>query len=109
MLIAKKPAANDVVAFKLSTNQEVVGKMVSLTADEIVIAKPVVVELHGLQGGQAGIGFAPYSLAADDAGQFTYNRNHVISEPVPARSDIAAAYLKATTGLEIASGSSLQV
>lgn len=107
MLIKKQPAANDVVAFKLVNGEEIVGKIVNTTAEVITVAKPVVVQLHGLQGGQAGIGFAPYSLAADDAGEFSYYRSQVLASPVLARSDIAAAYLKATTGLEIAEGSLL--
>jgi hypothetical protein len=104
MLVSKsnRPQTNDIVAIKLTSGEEVVGKMVSGPDDVgIRLAKPIVVQLQMLKQGEAAIGFAPFMLARDDDDEYQFQSSALVTTPGKARDDIRINYLKATTGLEI--------
>jgi hypothetical protein len=104
MLEIKNPASTlmgKVVAIRTSGGEEIVGKLTAESDTLVTIAKPIIVHLQMMQQGGAAISFAPFSLARDDGGEFTFYRSNLLTVPAEARDDIRANYIKATTGLDI--------
>lgn len=109
LLQNKSPtAAGEIVAIKISTGEEIVGRLVD-TGDKpgVTISKPIIVQLQMVRPGEAAIGFQPFMLSRDDDGEYTFSDAAIVVGPSKARDDIRTNYLKATTGLEIPTGSSL--
>lgn len=101
MLEIKSSLKNEIVAIRTTGGEEIVGRLTEETADTITLSKPIIVHLQMMQQGGAAISFAPFSLARDDASEFTFYRSQFLLVPAKARDDIKANYIKATTGLDI--------
>jgi hypothetical protein len=68
MLIEKKElSVNDVAVIRLVTGEELVGKVVAVSANDITITKPVILQMQMISAKEAGIGFAPFMVGADEA------------------------------------------
>lgn len=91
----------DIVSFKSTAGEEVLGKLVKSDETTITLAKPILVQLQMMQSGGAAISFAPFSLARDDASDFTFYKSAMLTTAEAARDDIRANYIKATTGLDV--------
>jgi hypothetical protein len=105
MLIEKKELSiNEVAVLRLVTGEELVGKVVATSANDITITKPVILQMQMISAKEAGIGFAPFMVGAEEAGRYTFPHEKLVLLPMKARKDIANNYLKATTGLEMPPG-----
>jgi hypothetical protein len=105
MLIEKKElSVNDVAVIRLVTGEELVGKVVAASASDITITKPVILQMQMINPKEAGIGFAPFMVGAEEAGRYTFPHDKLVLLPMKARQDIAINYLKATTGLTMPPG-----
>lgn len=105
MLIDKKDVSvGEVAALRLTTGEELVGKVLDLTSTAITLSKPVIIQMQMVSQTQAGIGFAPFMVSVDEDSKFTILLAKLVCAPMKARKDIAGNYLKATTGLEIPTG-----
>lgn len=107
MLIEKNmaPKTGDICAFRLTGGDEVIGKVVTYDPNSaITVARPIIVQMRMMGPQQAGIGFAPFMVAADEDLNITFPLDRLAMKPVKARDDIAAEYRRATTGLAIPSG-----
>jgi hypothetical protein len=86
-----------VVIYKLSNGDEVIGERVGSTT---LVKRPRVLQMMQTnQGVQAGL--IPYIIGAPDA-EMDFNLSHVVAI-VDAPSDISAAYVQQTTGIQLAS------
>lgn len=103
MLVENSNLLNEIVAFRAANGEEIVGKLVKENLTQITLSKPIIVHLQMMQQGGAAISFAPFSLARDDAGEFTFLAANLMTLPGKAREDIRANYIKATTGIDIPS------
>lgn len=101
MLIEKKLAEGDIIAFRLVSGDELIGKLVKSDAQGYHITKPIALQMQMVAPQQAGIGFAPFMVGADEDGPFCFPLEKMLTHPVKAREDIKASYVKATTGIEI--------
>ena len=104
MLIEKKDtvAVNDTISFRLNTGDEVLAKLVAIDEDSITVTKPVIVQMQMLSATEAGLGFAPFMASSDDStAKFRFNRDRLVVDPIKPRQDIAAQYVKMTTGITL--------
>jgi len=88
---------NDVMTVRLLTGEEVIGRLVNEDDKGITLSKPVM-----LGATQKGMGFMPICLSIDDTSEFTFKHFHVMFSS-KTRSEIVDAYIKATTGIQLAS------
>lgn len=91
----------DIITIKLVTGEEVVGRQVSITADEIVLNKPVRIHVDVDQAtGRPAIYPAPdFLFSVDESTSVVIWRNAIIAGPMPTRQEIAGPYLQATSNI----------
>lgn len=94
MLIQKGYQEGDIVVFKVSTGEEIVGKFVEEKAEGFVLDKPCTVIPS-----QQGIGLMQSLMCADINIKVTLNKNTVIMS-APAIDRIQAHYIQTTTGIQ---------
>lgn len=99
MIIEKKPEANDIVALKLQTSEEVVGKLFSETATDITLTKPLTAHQVQHENG-FGVVFGPFMPAAN-AERVTFKKSALVCDVLKTRPEIRSQYVKITSGLEI--------
>lgn len=109
MLIEKRLplATGDIAALRLVSGEEVVGKITIITDATITITKPILVQIQMVSANQAGVGFAPYSAAADEDAKFIFSFANLAHYPLHAAEQIKANYIKATSSIEIAQAGTL--
>ncbi len=110
MLIEKKEvvAANDVISFRLTTGDELMAKLVDSDESSITVSKPVVVQMRMISPTEAGLGFAPFMVSAnEETARFRFERSKLVTDPLKTRKDITAQYVQMTTGLAVPNAPSL--
>lgn len=107
MLLSKQIQTNDIITFKLITNEEIVAKVVLTGFDFITITKPMQISIGvDEHTKQYGIQMSPYFLlCADHDTNITINKSHIIVI-TPANDFTKAGYIQNTTGLTMAINSS---
>jgi hypothetical protein len=93
--------ANEIVTIRLSTGEEVIAKCVEATDRDIVLSKPVIIQMQMMGPQQAGIGFVPFLISMDEDEKVTIPLAALVTRPVRSRRDVAANYYKMTTGIEM--------
>jgi hypothetical protein len=95
MLINKGYSAGDIVCFKVVTGDEIVAKIVDITADGYVVSRPCTV-LPSPQG----LALMQSIISADiNNNNVTLNKQHIVMT-APVVKDIENHYIKTTTGIE---------
>ncbi len=84
-----------VICFRLITGDEIVGKIVALTRDEVSIKKPCTV-----MPGPQGYGLGPATLLGDVEHPVVYQRSAIVAIMKP-RADVEGAYTSFETGLTL--------
>ena len=92
---------NDVISLKLVTGEEVIGRMVSITSDQITIKKAFT-----LGQGQEGVGLIPWAFTFEPSEDITFDRRNVIAHS-PTFQKIADSYTQATSSIQTADASVL--
>ena len=113
MLVEKPIELGDIVAVKLRSGEEVIGKLKAMNGERIIIIKPLVL---GMQQSiipstgqpEIGMGFAPFMLALADGGSVTFDRDGITTY-IKARKEISDAYIQSTSSIEVPQSSSLIV
>ena len=108
MLVKRPLEINDIVAVKLVSGEELIGKLVSLPnsgSKRISLTKPIVLGMQQQQNpttGQlsVGLGFGPFMLGISDD-ETVELEEHAYLTFSKARDEVKNAYLKSTTGLEV--------
>lgn len=99
MLLINVIKPGDIVSIKLTSTEEVVGKLVSNENNTYTLNKPVVLAM-----GQQGATMVPYMLTADpNVHDFVFKDQHVV-HCVPSAKTLANQYIQGTTGIMPASG-----
>jgi hypothetical protein len=100
MLIQKSnvPEINDIVTIKLSSGEEIVGKLTEKTIDSVFLAKPVQIIMQPIGPKQMGLAFHP---VLGSVGEVTmqFPLTNLSIRPVKTGADVASNYIQATTGL----------
>ncbi len=92
-----KVKINDVVTIKLITGEEIIGKLTDMKDNSITLSKPVQLAIT-----QKGMGFAPVCIGIDDASEFTFKNEHILFG-AETRPELLDNYIRATTGIQLAS------
>ena len=95
MLIESPVKKGDIVSFKLSSGEEVVGRYEEETDTVYKVSKPLML-IHTPEG----IGFGPYMMTVDAESKITININNVIGM-AKTEANFAKTYIEGTTGLKI--------
>jgi hypothetical protein len=94
MLIEKPYEVNDVVSVKLSSGEEIVGKLVEEGPEVITIAKPLM-----LAHTPKGMGLAPYMMTVNpETAQLKFSDRNIITISKTMET-MAKQYIQSTTGL----------
>lgn len=104
MLIDKPISVNDIVALKLSTQEEIIGKVVDLDSKKLTLHKVMTISL-GMDERtmKPGIQMLPFFLlGADPDSKITIDNEHIVAR-APANADIKKSYISATSSLTIPS------
>lgn len=106
MIIEKKDVIqpNDVVGFRLTTGEEIIAKVVSISEASLTITKPIHVQMQMISAQQAGLAFGPFMSTVDENAKFVFSMDNLMCYPMKAKTEITKQYIKMTTGLEVASG-----
>lgn len=98
MIIQKSPSLNDIVSFKLTTGEEIVGRFQSENNQkDLVIKSPLVLGMVSANQ----LAFGPYMTSIEDGVNVTFVRTGLANYPVLARKDVANTYQQVTTGITI--------
>lgn len=101
MLIQKPVSVGDVIVFRISSGEEIVGKLHSTHGDTILVTRPVILGVQMVDENQARLGFAPFMAGADEDTPMPFNVPNLTVRPMRPRKDVANSYIAATTQLEI--------
>ena len=94
MLIEKPYEVNDVVSIKLSSGEEIVGKLVEEGPEVVTISKPLMLA-HTPQG----MGLAPYMMTVDpEKTQLKFKERNIITI-TKTMDTMSKQYIQSTTGL----------
>jgi len=93
MLIEKPYEVNDVVSIKLSSGEELVGKLVEEGPEVVTLAKPLMLSMT-----QKGMGLAPYMFTVNPESTIKFNDKNIITI-VKTMDTMAKQYIQSTTGL----------
>lgn len=98
MLITKKPEAGDLIAIKIVTGEEIVGRIAedaSANPGDIALKAPV-----GWMLTQQGVMPAPFMVTAEDKPTVVFAGQTIIARTVP-RKEIADAYIQITSNIVV--------
>jgi len=95
MLLETPYKEQDVVSIKLSTGDEVVGKLLSEDDNQIVLSKPL-----ALTATQQGMGLVPFMFTVDQESKFPFNKQLVLII-MKTEQEMSSNYIQNTTGLSI--------
>jgi len=93
MLVETPYKTNDVVSVKLSSGEEVVGRLTEDADDTITLNKPLMLSMT-----QKGMGLAPYMFTVDPESQITFKKVNTITI-VKTMETMAKQYIQSTSGL----------
>lgn len=93
---------NDVVAFKLTSGEEVVAKVLAITDAEFTISKPMAMTVVPGRDGSATVAFMPWTLGMPDDAKIKFLRDKIIAY-AKARKEAADGYLRNTSSIQPAS------
>ena len=100
MLIQKSSVIeiNDIVTIKLSSGEEIIGKLTEKTIDTISLAKPVQIVMQPIGPKQMGLAFHP---VLGSVGEVTmqFSLANLAIRPVKTGDDVMRNYIQATSGL----------
>jgi hypothetical protein len=89
----KENKIGQIVSLKLTSGDEVVGKIIGQTIEGITISKPVI-----LAASRDGLTMVPFMMTADPGGDFLFKVNNVMCV-VDTNQQVSDAYIQSTTGI----------
>lgn len=92
---------NDTASLKLSTGEEIIGKVVSITADSIAMKK-----IFTLGQSQQGVGLMPWAFTFDPSDTISIDRRNVIAHSRTEKS-FAEVYMQQTSSIQPAGSGDL--
>lgn len=107
--IQQQVEIGDIAVFRLTSGEELIGKVTSHSADAITLTKPIVIQMQMVGPQQADVGIAPFMIGAEEDGNFTFPKTALTVVPIKARAEIVNTYLRATSPIEIPQTSGLLV
>ena len=91
--------AQDVIALKLATGEEVIGRVEYNDAQTLQLSKVRVVVIQPMANQQVGVGFMPFMACSPD-GIIPLNKASIVAEVRP-NTDMEKAYLQQTSSIKL--------
>lgn len=91
-----------VKVFKLVSGEEVIARVVDIGEDYYILSKPRVFQLVPQQNGSVAAGLIPWFISSPDADDVALIKT-AIAGVIDATKEVEDAYLRNTTGFELAS------
>lgn len=89
----------NVITLKLINGDEIIGREVGSTTDNIELSKVFVLRLHQGPDGQVGVGMMPWMISND--GEIKFDRRNILAGPFTPPSDMERGYLSQSSGLQL--------
>ena len=89
----KENKIGQIVSMKLTSGDEVVGKISGQTAEGITLSKPVI-----LAASRDGLAMVPFMMTADPDGEFLFKVNNIMCI-VDTNQQVSDAYFQSVTGI----------
>ena len=96
MLIEKGISENSIVAIKLTTGEELIGKMISQDEDAVKLKKPM-----AFLRMQQSIGLMPWMATPEPDAELSIPKKFIIVM-VPCEKQISNQYIETTSGIKLA-------
>jgi hypothetical protein len=95
MLIEAPYSVNDVVSIRLSSGEEIVGKLLADDANTIKLKQPLMAMMS-----EKGLAMIPFMLTVNPESDLTVSKNQIV---ITAKSykEVADHYLQSTTGISL--------
>ena len=89
----------NVITLKLINGDEIIGREISNSSNEITLTKVFVLRLHQGPDGSVGVGMMPWMISED--GEITIHRRNILAGPFIPPSDMERGYLSQSSGLQL--------
>ncbi len=89
----------NVITLKLINGDEIIGREVSNSTDEIVLTKVFVLRLHQGPDGSVGVGMMPWMISED--GEIEFDRRNILAGPFNPPHDMERGYLSQSSGIKL--------
>lgn len=89
----KENKIGQTLSLKLSSGDEVVGKVVGQNADGITLSKPVI-----LAASREGLAMVPFMMTGNPDGEYLFKTNNIMCI-VDTNQQVSDAYFQSTTGI----------
>lgn len=89
----KENKIGQIISMKLTSGDEVVGKVSGQTADGITLSKPVI-----LAASRDGLAMVPFMMTADPDGEYLFKTNNIMCI-VNTNQQVSDAYFQSVTGI----------
>lgn len=111
MLLEKQIQQGDIVALRLVSGEEIVGKIGEVEGHSIQLFKPLVLGMQQQQNSQTGqveigMAFAPFMLALADDDSVIISAENIITR-IKAREEVRNSYIKSTSDIEVPTKSTI--
>ena len=95
MLIKKPISLNEIVTIKLTSSEEVIGRLTAETDESITLSKPVCLQMT-----QRGPALVQWIMTADPERDVDIPKTYVIVT-IPTQKEIVDMYVPSTTGISL--------
>ena len=96
MLVNKTYEVGDIISFKISSGEELVAKLVSITSTDFILNRPLALGM-----GPQGPVFAPYMVTVDFKKEdLTLSKNHVVAVS-KTQETLKNSYIQSVTGIAV--------
>jgi hypothetical protein len=95
MLLNIPYKAGDCISVKLSSGEEIIGRLEEESGDKLVVSKPMMITAT-----QEGLGLAPFMFSVSANAKFVLSTANVLCA-VKSEDEFAKQYLENTTGIQV--------
>jgi len=101
MLIEKKPEINSTVIAKLTSGEEIIGRLLKTSTDSITLQKPFSL-VRVIIDNQQSIQLEPVLVGCDPSSSIEINKTGIAIMPVQANTNMSHFYSEQTSSLRLA-------
>jgi hypothetical protein len=93
IIMLKENKIGQIISMKLTSGDEVVGKVVGQTVEGLTISKPVI-----LAASRDGLAMVPFMMTASPDGDYLFKANNIMCT-AETNQQVSDAYIQSTTGI----------
>lgn len=89
----------NVITLKLINGDEIIGREVYSSTDNIALTKVFVLRLHQGPDGSVGVGMLPWMISED--GEIEFDRRNILAGPFTPPYEMERGYLNQSSGIQL--------